>query len=120
MSEAFPRLQVHDLHFAHPGRSLWTGWSAAWGPGVHALVGGDGAGKTSLLRLLAGQARPQGGAIALQVTAADTPLTAPGAACDARVFWIDPRQPDLPPPAVIHIRPEAARETGGLAKLLRL
>ena len=97
MSFDAPCLQVNDLHFAQPGRPLWAGWSAAWGAGVHALVGGDGAGKTTLLELLAGQLRPQRGAVLLRTTEAEASC-GPAGRSDARVFWTDPRRPDLPPP----------------------
>ena len=96
MTADFPRLQVRGLHFAHPDRPLWAGWSSTWAPGTGLVLGGDGAGKSTLLQLLAGRLRPQRGQIALQRAAAEAAVTAPGAAYDAQVFWIDPRQPALP------------------------
>lgn len=40
-----------------------TGVSLAWGPGLHAIVGGPGDGGTCLLALLAGLARPRAGLV---------------------------------------------------------
>lgn len=97
MSAEHPCLQVHDLCFAYPGRPLWTGWSHSFAPGLHPVCGGDGEGKTTLLRLLAGQLAPQQGQVLLQLSG-DHGLLSPSTAYDAQVFWIDPRQPSLPPP----------------------
>jgi ABC-type multidrug transport system ATPase subunit len=90
---ATPLLQVHDLHFAYPGRPLWQGWSHAWPRGVALVCGGDGAGKTTLLRLLAGQERAPRGRLVL----AGVDLAADAAAYRRQVFWMDPRAPELPP-----------------------
>jgi ABC-type transport system involved in cytochrome c biogenesis ATPase subunit len=56
-------LQAHDLGFAHPGHSLFTGLCFAIGPGLTLLRGGDGRGKTTLLRLIAGELAPSAGRI---------------------------------------------------------
>lgn len=53
---ALPVLQVQGLHFAFPGEDpLFDGWSASLGAGVHGLSGESGSGRTTLLRLLAGE-----------------------------------------------------------------
>jgi ABC-type transport system involved in cytochrome c biogenesis ATPase subunit len=59
----FMRLTVEQLSFAHPDRALFTGLSFSLAPGLTLLQGGDGRGKTTLLRLLAGALAPQAGAI---------------------------------------------------------
>lgn len=77
------QLQVQGLTVALGDWQLCQGWSHAWQPGLHLLQGGDGAGKSSLLRVLAGAQPPQAGrvhwvhrAVALE-----------------DVFWVDPRNP---------------------------
>jgi len=78
-------LQVQGLQVGHGDWTLCRHWSHAWPTGLHLLLGGDGAGKSSLLRVLAGRLAPQAGA----VTWGGKPLPA-----DA-VFWVAPRQPGL-------------------------
>lgn len=96
MTPKLPQLRVQALDFAYPDRPLWSAWHAIFGPGVALAEGGDGAGKTSLLRLLAGQLKAQGGQIALQLAGTAPPLLAPGEAYRRQVAWFDPRQPALP------------------------
>lgn len=66
------------LRHAPPGGTepLFGGMDLRIGPGATLLRGGDGRGKTTLLRIIAGHLHPQEGRIA------------PGA---RDVFWIDPR-----------------------------
>ncbi len=47
-------MSVDRLSFSYPGRHLFTGWSAAFDPGLHWVVGANGCGKSTLLKLLAG------------------------------------------------------------------
>lgn len=54
-------LQVDGLRFAHPGVPLFDGFSATVPVGVTMVLGGDGRGKTTLLRLLAGELPAQAG-----------------------------------------------------------
>ncbi|MEW5787702.1 MAG: cytochrome c biogenesis heme-transporting ATPase CcmA [Pseudomonadota bacterium] len=64
MSEPSPQLSVHDLACARGDRLLFKGMEFSLGPGELLLVqGGNGQGKTSLLRLLTGLARPEAGEI---------------------------------------------------------
>ena len=83
-------LHVNGLDFAWPQGPAWKCWSAQLPPGVTALVGGDGVGKTTLLRLLAAELRPTAG----QLTLNDTPAWGPDAQANphycAHVFWCDP------------------------------
>ena len=87
MNQTPPLLQIKNLDFSHPQRTLWQGWSADLYPGVTLLRGGDGSGKTTLLRLLAGDLVPQQGRLVLQ--GVDGAADPDGYRC--QVFWQDPR-----------------------------
>lgn len=80
-------LQVDDLFFAHPHRALFSGWTASVPPGVTLVRGGDGVGKTTLLRLMAGVLPAQGGELRVNGAA----LHAQAVAYRQQVFWADPR-----------------------------
>lgn len=71
------------MHLGHGDWQLCKGWSQAWTPGLHLLRGGDGAGKSSLLRVLAGTQSARAG----QVGWSDQQMVA------SDVFWVDPRFP---------------------------
>ncbi len=58
-------LEIHDLSFGYPGRTLFAGLNARIGPGLTLVRGGDGSGKTTMLRLLAAQVPLQGGRLSL-------------------------------------------------------
>lgn len=60
---AQPLCRVHELGFSHPGHTLFAGLSFAIGPGLTLVRGGDGRGKTTLLRLIAGEIAPSAGRI---------------------------------------------------------
>lgn len=80
-------LQIDDLSHGYPQRGLFSHLSARFGAGIHLVRGGDGRGKTTLLRLLAGELAPQGGGmLACGVSSRDAP-----AAYRQQVFWLDPR-----------------------------
>lgn len=69
-------MQIQNLTFAWPGQPpLFSGLSFTVPPGVTWLGGDEGTGKTTLLRLLAGELRPQAG----QLQGSGT------------VFWVNPR-----------------------------
>ena len=69
-------MQVQNLTFAWPGQpSLFNHLSITVPPGVTWLGGDEGTGKTTLLRLMAGELKPQAGT-----------LNAGGT-----VFWMNPR-----------------------------
>lgn len=80
-------LQADGLHFSYPQRSLFENWSAHITPGLTLVQGGDGCGKTTLLRLLAGELKADAGQ--LQIDGIDLALQ--GAAYRQHVFWVDPR-----------------------------
>lgn len=76
-------LQARQLCFGWPAQPLlFSQLNLDILPGVTALLGDEGTGKTSLLRLLAGECQPQSGE--LKLNAAHAPDEKP-------VFWIDPR-----------------------------
>lgn len=84
-----PLLQTENLGFGWSEALLLCGLNLAIGPGVGWIGGGDGCGKTSLLRLLAGELKPSTGRLRLrQVDAQQHP-----SAYRAQVCWIDPQGP---------------------------
>lgn len=74
-------LQVQDLRFAYPECAVLRGLSFASPAGLVLVRGDESSGKTTLLRLLAGELAPQAGRIALQG----------GASVAGRTFWADAR-----------------------------
>lgn len=80
-------LQAQGLSFHYPQRALFTDWSARIPPGVSLVRGGDGCGKTTLLRLLAGELTAAAGQLQLGEVRMDEQ---PGA-YRQQVFWVDPR-----------------------------
>ncbi len=84
-------LQVQGLCFAYPEVTVLDHWSVAVPAGLVLVRGDESTGKTTLLRLLAGELTAQAGRIVLQgVDMGDAPK---GAA--HQVFWVDPRAGDL-------------------------
>jgi ABC-type transport system involved in cytochrome c biogenesis ATPase subunit len=61
-------LQAEGLGFAYPGHCLFSDLTFAIRPGLTLVRGGDGRGKTTLLRLLAGTLAPGAGVIHRQAT----------------------------------------------------
>ncbi len=80
-------LRVDGLAFSYPQRVLFDGWSMCIGPGVTLVRGGEGVGKTSLLRLLAGELVAQAGELQIRGVS----LQAQPEDYRRSVFWIDPR-----------------------------
>ena len=80
-------LQACGLHFHHPGNPLFTDFSATIRPGITLIKGGDGRGKSTLLRLLAGALSAQKGTLQIKgVSLHDQPL-----AYRQQVFWTESR-----------------------------
>ncbi|MDO9194008.1 MAG: ATP-binding cassette domain-containing protein [Undibacterium sp.] len=80
-------LQVSGLCLAYPQRELFKDLSIDIPPGVSLIRGEGGCGKTSLLRLFAGELAADSGQLQLnQISAAQQPQ-----AYRRQVFWIDPR-----------------------------
>jgi ABC-type transport system involved in cytochrome c biogenesis ATPase subunit len=80
-------MQVQGLQFQYPQRLLFDNWSACIPPGITLLRGGEDSGKTTLLRLLAGDMPATAGH--LQVNAVQ--LDKQAMAYRQQIFWIDPR-----------------------------
>lgn len=80
-------LQVEGLNFNYPQRALLNDFSVQIPAGVSLLRGGDGVGKSTLLRLLAGDLPAQGG----QLTVNHISLSEQPEAYRQQVFWTDPR-----------------------------
>ena len=83
-------LDVDRLCFGYPRRPLFDHWSARIGPGITLVLGGDGSGKTSLLRLIAGELVAASGRLRIH----DTSLADNPRAYRAKLCWIDPRTSD--------------------------
>ena len=80
-------LQVSGLCLAYPQRELFKDLSIDIPPGVSLIRGEGGCGKTSLLRLFAGELAADSGQLQLnQISAGQQPQ-----AYRRQVFWIDPR-----------------------------
>lgn len=86
-------LQVEGLRFSYAECAVLEGLSLAWPPGVALVRGDESSGKTTLLRLLAGELSAQAGRITLQGEVLDEASRA----CAPQVFWADPRSEDLNP-----------------------
>ncbi len=90
MAERF-LLQVDGLRFSYPECAVLNGLSLAWPAGLALVRGDESSGKTTLLRLLAGELTAQAGRITLQgVGRSDA-----SKAYAHNVFWADPRAGDL-------------------------
>lgn len=82
-------VQVRGLDFGWTQRPLFAQWSADFPAGLSLVLGGEGAGKTSLLRLLAAEWQPHSGTVVFRgIVAADQPDR-----YRAQAFWRDPRSP---------------------------
>ena len=82
-----PTLRIIDLSFGYPGRELFNQLSADIMPGTNLVLGGDGRGKSTLLRLLAGVLTPQSGRLCINGIDQQTQVTD----YQAQLFWMEPR-----------------------------
>ena len=81
-------LEVRDLGFAWPGQPpLFQGLNLSVGAGVSLVTGDEQRGKTTLLRLLAGELAPQAGCISLS----GQTMSSAGEDWHQQVFWIHPQ-----------------------------
>ncbi len=61
-----PLVDIADLHFRYGSRPILTGVNMRFGRGqVIAVMGGSGSGKTTILRLIGGQLRPDSGRVSV-------------------------------------------------------
>lgn len=79
-------LSIDALHFGFPGQALFTNLSAHVSAGMTLICGGDGCGKTTLLRLIAGALSPTAGKLSINGVDAQSQL----AKYQAQVFWVEP------------------------------
>jgi ABC-type transport system involved in cytochrome c biogenesis ATPase subunit len=89
-SPAYPILQIEQLGFAYPGEPpLLRGWTTNIGAGLTQLLGDTGSGKSTVLRLLAGDLV---GALAGdgQLTLTGVALAHDASAYRRHVFYVDP------------------------------
>ncbi len=93
MPSVSPLLSIDDLHFSHPHTPVFSGFHARIGGGLVLVCGDESTGKTTLLRLLAGDVAPQRGRFTLLGASA---VSAPEA-YRAQVFHADPRAEALDP-----------------------
>ena len=91
MTHPSPDLQVHGLSFGYPHCAVFDNFHTTFSPGLTLLRGDESCGKTTLLRLLAGELAPQAGRLVLAGLDAQTTPEA----YRARVFWADPRSDAL-------------------------
>ena len=80
-------LQATDLTFNYPERELFNQLSLAIPAGVTIIRGGDGRGKTSLIRLLAGEQKAHSGQLAINGIRLDQQA----AQYKQQVYYVDPR-----------------------------
>src|SRR5450830_1363597 len=80
-------LQATDLTFNYPERELFKQLSLTIPAGVTIIRGGDGRGKTSLIRLLAGTEQAHGGQLAIN----GIDLAQQAAQYKQQVLYVDPR-----------------------------
>ncbi|MEN9984315.1 MAG: hypothetical protein RI918_2284, partial [Pseudomonadota bacterium] len=85
MSDAI--LQARGLTFAFPQQPVFNDFSVAIPNGLTYVVGDESSGKTTLLRLFAGDLTPQAGSIAVCGVNQAGNL----ASYKQHVFWVDPR-----------------------------
>ena len=93
-----PMLQASKLYFSHTSQKFFTDFSASIPLGITLVRGGDGRGKSTLLRLLAGVLPAQNGQ--LHIDGVD--LQAQPANYKAQVFWAEPRSDAYDPLTVLH------------------
>lgn len=87
MASPLTLLQVRQLRFGWPGQPLFQGLDLDLPAGLSLVTGDDGCGKTSLLRLLAGEWSATSGDIRLHGSG----LTPAAPGWREQVFWIDPQ-----------------------------
>ncbi|MFN5348150.1 MAG: ATP-binding cassette domain-containing protein [Polaromonas sp.] len=85
--QSTPILHVSKLNFSWPTQQLITDFSADILPGITLVKGGDGRGKSTLLKLLAGVLPAHSGQLQINGIDLHTQLVND----NTQVFWADPR-----------------------------
>lgn len=87
-------LSAQDLGHGYPGRDLFSRLSFHIHPGLTLVQGGDGRGKSTLLRILGGQLQPQQGQVQRHASTLFNGLLAPGDADQPTVAqaWLGEQQ----------------------------
>lgn len=85
MATGQPSVYWSGLYHRPGERELFHGWSAEAPPGVTWLGGDEGTGKTTLLRLIAGEIAPDAGSVVVDLVPPQFDRAEP-----PRVFWGDP------------------------------
>lgn len=80
-------LEANALNFSYPDKKLFRQFTARFAPGISLLRGGDGRGKSTLLRLMAGTLSAQSGQ--LKINGID--LQSQPAKYKANLFFAEPR-----------------------------
>ena len=80
-------LQACGLTFAFPQQQVFKNFSTRIAAGITYVVGDESSGKSTLLRLLAGDLTPQAGSIAICNICQASDL----ASYKKHIFWVDPR-----------------------------
>lgn len=86
-------IQVVNLSFSYPQTNVFSSLSFNLSAGVTLVQGGDGSGKTTLMRLLAGDLKPQSGHILFNDLTSPNPPKVEG----LKLFWMDPRSTEHDP-----------------------
>ena len=80
-------LQTRGLTFEFPKQPVFSQFSATLPAGITYVIGGENCGKSTLLRLFAGDLIPQAGSIEVCGISSKVNLTS----YKKHVFWVDPR-----------------------------
>ena len=88
-----PVVQVRDLAFAYAGCPVFANLSLEILPGLTLVTGNESSGKSTLLKLLAGQLQPDRGSVlyALEDAAPQNAAAAASRVPSGSVYWVDPR-----------------------------
>lgn len=78
-------LRVTNLCFSYPDRKIFANITVSFMPGITLIRGGDGRGKSTLLRLMAGAVPAESGQLYIH----GTNLQANPASYKAQLFWAD-------------------------------
>jgi ABC-type multidrug transport system ATPase subunit len=87
MDTFHPILQVNGISFQFPQKQVFSNFSASIPAGITYITGDESTGKSTLLRLFAGDLTAQAGDVAIHSTSSTNDL----ASYRKHVFWTDPR-----------------------------